>query len=531
MLMSKPTLHPILAAVILCLMAGSSGQAENLSGAGEDWATLKRKAMERPRRLLYNNDGNEAMSMPEFSIEKFLEMRTTRLAGTQIDSIFYCTGPGFGLYLHDTNVGQVFTTREGRYDKSRVEEFLKAGSDPLKEIVKFCHAHDMEAFWSMRMNDTHDGSTKSYGPVLFAANELKKNHPERLLGSEANPPHHGKWSGVNYEIPEIREKALRIIEEVCQKYDVDGVELDFFRHPTYFKYPAKNQAATDMHRQVMTDLMKQVRRMTEVEGKKRGRPFLVAIKVPDSVEYCRTVGIDLEQWLKEGLIDLLITNGYFRLNAWDYSVRLGHKYGVKVYPSLDDPRIEDKDGQKLRESANAFRGQAMEVLAAGADGVYLYNFFKEKSPYEILREAGDQKILQTKSRDYFGSVLGKSHVAGGAYPHASFQKTETLNPEDPVKITPGGKAEARLDVPENFAQTTPRKLKLMLRFREGAEGKALKVTLNEKELAGAKTNKNWLEFDLAGSDGRMGQNDVEVTLDASEKSPVWWEDLTLQVRP
>jgi hypothetical protein len=63
--------------------------------------------------------------------------------------------------------------------------------------------------------------------------------------------------------------------------------------------------------------------------------------VPDSVDYCRFIGLDLEKWLGEGLTDLLVVTGYTQLNPWEDGVKLGHKYGVKVYPSLDEPRVRD----------------------------------------------------------------------------------------------------------------------------------------------------------------------------------------------
>jgi len=42
---------------------------------------------------------------------------------------------------------------------------------------------------------------------------------------------------------------------------------------------------------------------------------------------CRANGFDIVRWMKEDLIDLLMVSGYFRLNPWETSVKLGHKYG------------------------------------------------------------------------------------------------------------------------------------------------------------------------------------------------------------
>lgn len=39
------------------------------------------------------------------------------------------------------------------------------------------------------------------------------------------------WSSLDFSYPEVREHVFSLIQEVAQNYDVDGVELDFFRSP------------------------------------------------------------------------------------------------------------------------------------------------------------------------------------------------------------------------------------------------------------------------------------------------------------
>ena len=79
------------------------------------------------------------------------------------------------------------------------------------------------------MNDTHDGSYREYGPIIFRASKLKNDHPEYLLGTSGKHPKIGSWTAVDYGRPEIRELAFRYVEEVCQNYDVDGIDLDFLQ--------------------------------------------------------------------------------------------------------------------------------------------------------------------------------------------------------------------------------------------------------------------------------------------------------------
>ena len=232
-------------------------------------------------------------------------------------------------------------------------------------MVDFGKEHNIEVFWSLRMNDNHDHSSASYGPILLHANRFKTAHPEYMLGTAKKRPKHGAWTALNYGLPEVRERAFRLVEEVCRKYDVDGVELDFFRHPVCFESTARGKPATDKERALMTELLTRIRRMADEVGQSRGRPILIAVRTPDSVEYCREIGFDLEQWMADDLLDLYMPSGYFQLNDWDYSVVLGHKYGVKVYPSLDESRIKNEPGKAMRMTNLAFRGRAADVWVPG----------------------------------------------------------------------------------------------------------------------------------------------------------------------
>ncbi|MCK5802062.1 MAG: family 10 glycosylhydrolase, partial [Lentisphaeria bacterium] len=343
---------------------------------------LRRKVLERPRRVWFNHDGCDASSFRESDLkgkkatpQNLLDVRTTPLANTQVDTLSYCTiSSGFSNFTHRTKVGHTLTVPSATTGRVNItQDLIDQGTDPLEVMVNFCHAKGMECFWSMRMNDTHDAGWKpGTGHRLFP--KLKEEHPEYLVGSYAKKPPFATWTSVNYARPEIRELCYKFLEEVCQNYDVDGVEMDFFRHLCYFKSVAEGGHASTAELDMMTDLVRRIRQMTEREGIRRGKPILVAIRVPDSVEYAKGLGLDFERWLKEGLVDCLIGSGYFRFNHWAQLVELGHKYGVKVYPCLSESRIRRvKKAFRARRSDDSYRARAMNVWDAGADGVYIFN--------------------------------------------------------------------------------------------------------------------------------------------------------------
>jgi len=500
----------------------------------EELRTLRQQAAARQRRVIFNNDGNEPVYLcKDTSAEEFLRHRTTPLAGSFVDAIFYCTwSSGFGMFTHDTKVGEVFATKEGLFSKNMAPEMLAAGTDPLRVVADFGHKHGIEVFWSFRLNDTHDGSGTDYGPIMFRANRLKREHPDWLIGTPAQKPKFGAWSAVDFTRAEIRDLAFRYVEEVCRNYEVDGVEIDFFRHPVFFKRAAQTGTeCNDDERRLMTELIRRIRAMTEVEGMRRDRPFLVAIRVPDSAEYCRATGINLERWLADGLVDLLVTGGYFQINEPGYSAALAHKHHVKFYPSLDDSRVRDEAARKLRTSTAAYRGRALSAWQAGADGVYLFNSFNPTDP--IWRELGAPALLAAADRDYFASVLGQGAAAGGAYPHAGFMKISRLNPAVPIPLKPGAAAETTFitgEAPPAIESATAPAATLRLQFKTPPSPEAVTVSLNGTVLRGGTVRGEWIEFPVPTGQARAGANTVRLELAAGAAAAVW-TDLHCTVRP
>ncbi len=229
---------------------------------------------QRKRRIIFNNDGCDSLYFPkslEITPENFLLQRTSPLAGSQVDSLFYCTiSSGFSNFTHNTKLGHILTRQVG--DELKVsgkrnitKTLIDRGTDPLRLVENWCHKNDVECFWSFRTNDTHDGAHKPDKEYpLFP--ELKARNPHYMIGTYRKRPKHGSWTSVNYALPEIRDLAFKYIEEVCKNYDVDGIELDFRRHLSYFSWVAFGGEASDSEREMMTKLLRRIRKMTESTG-------------------------------------------------------------------------------------------------------------------------------------------------------------------------------------------------------------------------------------------------------------------------
>ncbi|NQT16850.1 MAG: hypothetical protein HQ582_29100, partial [Planctomycetes bacterium] len=422
----------------------------------------------------------------------------------QVDSIFYSNSLCFGDALHQSRVFEPFLSTDYIFKDNGLPQLLQRNIEPIQVMVDFGRARGIEIFWDMRMNDTHDAMTGGYGPYLRP--KLKLDHPEYLVGAADKQPKHGTWSSVNYAVPEIRELAYRFFEEVCRRFDVDGIELDFFRHACYFKSVADGGRANREELGMMTDLVRRIREMTQREGLRRGRPILVAIRVPDSVEYCRGIGLDLEKWLAEGLTDVLIGTGYFRLNRWEYLVELGHRHDVPVYPCLSDSRVRT-DTRFQRRSIESYRGRAMRAWAAGADGIYLFNYFNPRGP--VWRELGDPAGLRSMNKLYFVTVRDgdpQRYLSGGR----EHRNLPVLTPSNP-RVVPSEKAEEiELVVGDDLARAEAAGLKPRVTCHIQVTGPDVDVSLNGQPLPEPTAQDDWLDFPVPPSLLKQGVNRLGV---------------------
>ena len=279
-------------------------------------------------------------------------------------------------------------------------KWREQGLDYFDELIQRGHERGKEIWWGLRMNEVERGDLAVYDIKAFAdmkdRNPVKAAHPEWLIRS-------WWWQGFwNYAVQEVRDYRLSIIREVVEHYDFDGVHLDFLRH-TPFLPPGKQWE----HREHLTAFMREVRATLQSQAAARGRPFLLAARVPDSVEGCRTDGLDIETWAREGLVDVLIL-GTRTINVDVASFRKAMAGApVKLIPSFDC--FHATDGYHGDQSLDLVCGVFGNYLHQGADGVGVFN--------GIIGSPEQAKVLgltQTDTRDlHVFSTIGSLTTMGG----------------------------------------------------------------------------------------------------------------------
>ena len=101
---------------------------------------------------------------------------------------------------------------------------------------------------------------------------------------------------------------------------------------------------------LITDLMRQIRERLNAIGDERGRPYTLAVHVMDSLETNLEIGLDVEAWAREGLVDVLLVGlGYMpdqlAIGQW---VRLGWGDGGA---GLSFHQSEHHEGGRLGDAA------------------------------------------------------------------------------------------------------------------------------------------------------------------------------------
>lgn len=434
-------------------------------GADEAWEAKREALKNRPRQLILNSDGNEVIhwktNLP-VTVGNFTAQRLELYRASSVSTVAYCPqSSGFG-YMTTTRAGEFFDLPrcipELQPACLNAAPLLKAqGLDCLDLTADYCHTNAMEVFVSIRVNDTHDvgyfiPGTKPPRSYLFP--KWKAANPDCLFGSDSNKPPFCAWTAVDFENPKVRDYMKQFVGEFVNNYDVDGIEYDFFRHGQLFKSVGWGAYATEAQLDLMTKFMLELRAITEAAGRRKGKPILVLVRTSDSLGYAKAQGIDVEAWLRRGVMDIWSVSDYFQLDYLKPNADLAHKYGVKFNSALAESRVPgyfkrvQKSNKRLanaillpgRNTLESYAAEYAAAMAAGCDGISSFNL----SCTGGINKRGllDVDPRRTKNLDkvYFALVRG----SGGYRPESwvkdggRFYRRPRIDPGILFKI-PAGK--------------------------------------------------------------------------------------------
>ena len=361
-------------------------QSASASAAGAlvPWSSPRAAVTRDRRKLLFNWDGSMIHCFGEaalgveaehLSLDQFRSLVFSALDEQAVDTVLFSFGSG-NVAEYQSNVlewpGQAdrfafpeSKTWHGGIEVDAADQYQNpraladAGHNPPEIVVHECHQRGMAAFVSLRMNDCHDGQ---HGPATLPNPELatfKRQNPDWLVEDL------DWWSALNFSHPRVRALRLRTIEEFFDRWDFDGIELDWLKHTLYFPRGTERENA-----HYLTEFMRSVRESLQRRAQERGRPIELAVRVPERLAWCENGGFEVARWVDEDLVDMLIVGQALTdLPTLREFQELTEKRHVPVYPCITP------FGNGYRVSPDeVIRGSAANLWADGADGLYVGNW-------------------------------------------------------------------------------------------------------------------------------------------------------------
>ena len=210
------------------------------------------------------------------------------------------------------------------------------GYDALQFAIDECHKRGMEVHaWVVTIPV---GKWNSYG-----CRQLRKRFPRLIKRIDQD----------GYMDPEATQTGCYLAEmcrEIVQRYDVDGIHLDYIRYPETWKF----RISKDQARGNITRIVEKIH-----QAVKKEKPWVKMScspigKFDDLSRYWshgwnayNKVAQDAQAWLKDGLMDELFPMMYFRGDqffpfAIDWKE---HSYGKIIAPGLGIYFLDPKEGK------------------------------------------------------------------------------------------------------------------------------------------------------------------------------------------
>jgi hypothetical protein len=332
----------------------------------------------KDRKIISNDDGWIMSNMTgPVTPETIKELMVDTYAGSPIGGISWCVGNS-ETFEFETEVGERTGDGYEHFEEERTHwahrnlySLIESCGGPLTEINRQFHDAGIDVMPSMRMNSHYDIDFHAPGHGRF-----RREHPDWLIGQ----PHeyiprpsleHAIARGVDYKFPGVRAHLTSIIFELFEKFDVDGIELDYYRHPAFFRIEEAYA-----NRYLMTDFIRNIRQRMDEVGHERGKHLDLLVRVPPSLYDAKRIGLDVETWISEGLVDIVAAGGGFM--PFDQPLR----EFVDAAANSDCQILGSLEALRWALDEDLLYAIAARHWDAGVDGFYLFNYFNTPNEWK-----------------------------------------------------------------------------------------------------------------------------------------------------
>ncbi len=516
-----------LATVVCCLALCHSNAvgAEVVEGGKKGKPTMT-------RGLIHNEDSSNyfMVNSPEDMCVESLHAFVDRYAGTQLTHLFLCGNamrasfdskvrdPIWGSGDPEPGIAAGRFSEAGANWARHTYSLAQAGIDPYAVWIERCQWHGISPWITMRMNDCHENNDTS----SYIHSEFWREHPEYWRGGT------GYFARcMDYGAKEVYDHQMALVREYLERYDLDGLELDWMRECFCFK-PGEEEKG----RAILTAFVREVRAMADSYGKERGRAIKVAARVPALPEASLGWGLDAVAWAKEGLVDMLVPTARWAtadfdipVDRWkellgettkDVSLAAGMEIRIQPYPGAS----------AIMSNMETLRGFSAAMLERGADQIYLFNHMHPlATPIEDIRpiytQAGRLDTVLDKPRRHvvtYRDITPPNKSIGNALPAVI---NETAEANFAIYIGPAPKT-GKVTVRLGLAESPGTKEAQIAAHINGAACVSGEDHPEPGQFCGAA---RVLQFDAPLTAMKKGYNDVAVTLNKGEEQRAVWMEL------
>ena len=395
------------------------------------------------------------------------------------------------------------------------------GIDPYALWIARSRAHGIGPWTSMRMNDIHWVDQPEH-PIH---DRFWKEHPEY----RRVPWRFQMWAdrAFDYGRPEVRQYQMNYVRELIERYDMDGLELDWMRFGHHFRPGHEEQGA-----QLLTEFTAEVRQLLNERAKELGHPIGLCARVPSRPETARALGMDAVTWARKGLVDVLVVTPFLHIEQ-DMPIELWKELlegtGVTLGAGLMASVQAYAGAERHAVSLEMTRGAASALLGRGADFIYLFNYMdsgpnieEQQGFQQVLREVGSPETMKGRSRRHV--VTSPDHWAPGE------PQTSSL----PHSCAPGQSGEFRIHIGPTPLSDQSGQVRLSVEEKDVARAEKLFVRVNGEPCAfsgGLSPRPPWKSTRYAYHIPRKvlhgGSNVVEVNNAADKDANIIWMEIAV----
>lgn len=446
-------------------------------------------------KLIFDNDGTELLLNTYWNGAPLtlhhLDSLTRMVAGTGVGIYSICSGSDVVCYPsrhcrlygddHDGRIPHgsntaLYNNMRTCYDN--IMSIKAESGDFLRLSLQLARKYGMQPMIAFRMNDLHFADTAIACPVVWS--EWWLRHPEYRIGDPSIGWHSA--GAYDFACKAVRQRKVKIIAEQLHRYrnDIDWYMIDFMRFFCYFKRGEGRKHTADM-----TSMMRQIRKQIDRESSHRSREgrIRLAVRVAPSIKENIEQGIDLRQWIAEGLIDLVSVGIHTVVDPAQpigkLRKELGKDLDIPLYASTD--KVTYTETEPLSEGM--MRGFCSAALDQGADGIYLFNyFFNDYNSGKYQLEPGG-KVCRTAHPRMLSELGSRQSMEGRnkTYWLSDGKRQYGLRPNTPLPIhlKTGESQQANIYVGDHMDSIRPHRVTIFFRTRGKAK---ISITLNEQPM-------------------------------------------------